>query len=164
MLSPSLFKESRTGVRIRSHNSATTMDRMLPQGGSTSSYNIFHSRKIRDTGNSPDVFRCDKRLVMYRLQTPIVIDRIFRDPLCGAAGIRERVLFIGTQCSNLYTSVDTPDKGRVGGGVVFVISCKYVLGQPQVSRPTSFRLPAPASVLWLSHFASCLTNLRRTSP
>ena len=27
---------------------------------------------------------------------------------------RERELFIGTQCSNLYTSVDTPAKGRVG--------------------------------------------------
>ena len=46
--------------------------------------------------------------------------------------IMGRVLFIGTQCSNLYTSVDTPAKGRVGGDV-FVISCKYVLGQPQVS-------------------------------
>ena len=45
---------------------------------------------------------------------------------------RERVLFIGTQCSNLYISVDTPAKGRACGGV-FVISCKYVLGQPQVS-------------------------------
>ena len=46
---------------------------------------------------------------------------------------RERELFIGTQCSNLYTLVDTPAKGRVGGGGVFVITCKYVLGQPQVS-------------------------------
>ena len=27
--------------------------------------------------------------------------------------VRERELFIGTQCSNLYTLVDTPAKGRV---------------------------------------------------
>jgi hypothetical protein len=27
---------------------------------------------------------------------------------------RERVLFIGTQFSNLYTAVDTPARGRVG--------------------------------------------------
>ena len=47
--------------------------------------------------------------------------------------LRECVLFIGTQCSNLYTSVDTPAKGRVGGGGLFVITCKYVLGPPQVS-------------------------------
>jgi hypothetical protein len=30
---------------------------------------------------------------------------------------RESVLFIGTQFSNLYTAVDTPARGRVGGGV-----------------------------------------------
>ena len=28
--------------------------------------------------------------------------------------LRESVLFIGTQFSNLYTAVDTPAKGRVG--------------------------------------------------
>ena len=31
-------------------------------------------------------------------------------------GHRERELFIGTQCSNLYTSVDTLAKGRAGVG------------------------------------------------
>ena len=29
----------------------------------------------------------------------------------------ENVLFIGTRFSNLHTSVDTPARGRVGGGV-----------------------------------------------
>jgi hypothetical protein len=45
--------------------------------------------------------------------------------------VRERVLFIGTQFSNLYTAVDTPAKGRVTVCVVFVclvFACKYVLG------------------------------------
>jgi hypothetical protein len=32
--------------------------------------------------------------------------------------LRESVLFIGTQFSNLYTAVDTPAKGRVGQEVV----------------------------------------------
>jgi hypothetical protein len=31
----------------------------------------------------------------------------------SSVGHRESVLFIGTQCSNLYTSVDTPARGRV---------------------------------------------------
>jgi len=34
------------------------------------------------------------------------------------SGKRERVLFIGTQFSNLYTAVDTPARGRVGALVV----------------------------------------------
>jgi len=45
--------------------------------------------------------------------------------------LRERVLFIGTQFSNLYTAVDTPARGCVC--VVFV--CKYVLGHSRVSQP-----------------------------
>jgi hypothetical protein len=53
-------------------------------------------------------------------------------------GQRERVLFIGTQCSNLYTAVDTPARGRVGVCVVFV--CKYVLGHSRVSQPLNLRL------------------------
>jgi hypothetical protein len=36
------------------------------------------------------------------------------DPAADLTGKRERVLFIGTQFSNLYTAVDTPAKGRVG--------------------------------------------------
>ena len=51
---------------------------------------------------------------------------------------RERVLFIGTQFSNLYTAVDTPARGRVGLCVVFV--CKYVLGHSRVSQPLNLRL------------------------
>ena len=35
-------------------------------------------------------------------------------PHSVSKGTRERELFIGSQCSNLYTSVDTPAKGRVG--------------------------------------------------
>jgi hypothetical protein len=50
----------------------------------------------------------------------------------------ERVLFIGTQFSNLYTAVDTPARGRVGVCVVFV--CKYVLGHSRVSQPLNLRL------------------------
>jgi hypothetical protein len=53
---------------------------------------------------------------------------------------RERVLFIGTQFSNLYTAVDTPAKGRVGLCVVFVclvFACKYELGHSRVSQPPS---------------------------
>jgi hypothetical protein len=47
---------------------------------------------------------------------------------------RERVLFIGTQFSNLYTAVDTPARGRVGVCVVFVCwdlcvsMCSDILG------------------------------------
>jgi hypothetical protein len=52
--------------------------------------------------------------------------------------VRERVLFIGTQFSNLYTAVDTPARGRVGVCVVFV--CKYVLGHSRVSQPLNLRL------------------------
>jgi hypothetical protein len=57
---------------------------------------------------------------------------------------QERVLFIGTQFSNLYTAVDTPVRGRVGVCVVFV--CKYVLGHSRVSQPLNLRL----CLLW--HF------------
>jgi hypothetical protein len=51
---------------------------------------------------------------------------------------RERVLFIGTQFSNLYTAVDTPARGRVVVCLVFV--CKYVLGRSRVSQPLNLRL------------------------
>ena len=48
--------------------------------------------------------------------------------------MRESVLFIGTQFSNLYTAVDTPARGRVVVCLVFVclvlvclvFVCKYV--------------------------------------
>jgi hypothetical protein len=56
---------------------------------------------------------------------------------------RERVLFIGTQFSNLYTAVDTPARGRVGVCVVFVclvFVCMYVLGHSWVSQPLNLRL------------------------
>ena len=52
--------------------------------------------------------------------------------------LRERVLFIGTQFSNLYTSVDTSVRGRVGVCVVFV--CKYVPRHSRVSQPLNLRL------------------------
>jgi len=38
--------------------------------------------------------------------------------VCHSNEDRESVLFIGTQFSNLYTSVDTPARGRVGFTVV----------------------------------------------
>jgi len=56
---------------------------------------------------------------------------------------RERVLFIGTQFSNLYTTVDTPARGRVCVCVVFVClvsACKYVLGHSRVSQPLNLLL------------------------
>ena len=49
---------------------------------------------------------------------------------------RERVLFIGTQCSNLYTSVDTPAKGRVG---VTYTSASAQLHKDCRPRPTGLR-------------------------
>ncbi len=61
----------------------------------------------------------------------------------SCAGTRDSVLFIGTQFSNLYTSVDTPARGRMGVCVVFVclvFACKYVLGHSRVSQPLSLRL------------------------
>jgi hypothetical protein len=51
---------------------------------------------------------------------------------------KERVLFIGTQFSNLYTAVDTPARGRVVVCLVFVF--KYVLGHSRVSQPLNLRL------------------------
>ena len=56
---------------------------------------------------------------------------------------RERVLFIGSQFSNLYTAVDTPAMGRVVVCLVFVclvFVCKYVLGHSRVSQPLNLRL------------------------
>ena len=56
---------------------------------------------------------------------------------------RERVLFIGTQFSNLYTAVDTPAMGRVVVCLVFVYLvcvCKHVLGHSRVSQPLNLRL------------------------
>ncbi len=43
--------------------------------------------------------------------------------LVKAIGLRERVLFIGTRFSNLYTAVDTPARGRVGSRISFRIKC-----------------------------------------
>jgi hypothetical protein len=40
------------------------------------------------------------------------------------AWLRERVLFIGTQFSNLYTAVDTPARGRVGS---FEVNLKCIV-------------------------------------
>ena len=45
------------------------------------------------------------------------------------------MLFIGTQFSNLYTSVYPPTKGRVVVCLVFVIACKYARRLSQVSQP-----------------------------
>jgi hypothetical protein len=42
-----------------------------------------------------------------------VVDRAGEGRAYGNLCIRERVLFIGTQFSNLYTAVDTPAMGRV---------------------------------------------------
>ena len=38
-----------------------------------------------------------------------------------AEAVRERVLFIGTQFSNLYTAVDTPVRGRVDDKSVILV-------------------------------------------
>ena len=64
-------------------------------------------------------------------------------PNRGTPCMCERVLFIGTQFSNLYTAVDTPARGRVCVCVVFVclgFACKYVLGHSRVSQPLNLRL------------------------
>ena len=50
----------------------------------------------------------------------------------------ERVLFIGTQFSNLYTTVDTPARGCVVVCLVFV--CQYVLGHSRDSQPLNLWL------------------------
>jgi hypothetical protein len=39
------------------------------------------------------------------------------------SGERVCVLFIGTQFSNLYTAVDTPARGRVGGYSALLVGC-----------------------------------------
>jgi hypothetical protein len=56
---------------------------------------------------------------------------------------KNKVLFIGTQFSNLYTAVDTPARGRVGVCVVFV--CKYVLGHSR-EQPQEQLCRKPSSV------------------
>ena len=43
---------------------------------------------------------------------------MYKDMYQEHMSLRERELFIGTQCSDLYTSVDTPAKGRVGACVL----------------------------------------------
>ena len=54
---------------------------------------------------------------------------------------RERVLFIGTRFSNLYTAVDTPaGAARCCAWCVCVFVCKCVLGSPRASQPLNIRL------------------------
>ena len=79
-------------------------------------------------------------------------------------GQRESLLFIGTQFSNLYTSVHTPTRGRVVVCLVFVIASKYALGHSQVSQPLNSWLIMPPPTLWLFHFALCLSDLQQTPP
>ena len=69
---------------------------------------------------------------------PILAKAVRTVYLRNAVTFQERVLFIGTQFSNLYTAVDTPARDRVGVCVVFV--CKYVLGHSRVSQPLNLRL------------------------
>jgi hypothetical protein len=66
-----------------------------------------------------------------------VLQEHVQDYTLAALAKRERVLFIGTQFSNLYTLVDTSARGRVGVCVVCV--CKYVLGRSRVSQPLNLR-------------------------
>jgi hypothetical protein len=64
-------------------------------------------------------------------------------PSAESSEPRERVLFTGTQFSNLYTAVDTLAMGRVVVCLVFVclvFVCKYVLGHSRVSQPLNLRL------------------------
>jgi hypothetical protein len=72
---------------------------------------------------------------------------------------RERVLFIGTPFSNLYTLVHTSAIGRVVVCLVFVIACKYALGHSEFSQSLNLLLIMPPLTLYLSHFASCLPSL-----
>jgi hypothetical protein len=61
----------------------------------------------------------------------------------AGSDVRESMLFIGTQFSNLYTAVDTPARVRVVVCMVFVCLvcvCKYVLGHSRVSQPLNLRL------------------------
>ena len=86
-----------------------------------------------------------------------------RDCVC----VRECVLFIGTQFSNLYSAVDTSARGRVVVCLVFVclvIVCKYVLGHFRVSQPLSEPPVMPPPAPWLFHFALCLPDLPQTPP
>ena len=78
------------------------------------------------------------------------------------AAERERVLFIGTPFSNLYTLVYAPAIGRVVVCLVFVIACKYALGHSEVSQPLNLLLIMPPLTLWFFHFASCLPSLQQT--
>jgi hypothetical protein len=64
-------------------------------------------------------------------------------PMLSALRGTERVLFIGTQFSNLYTSVYPPTRGRVVVCSVFVIACKYEFGNSQVSQPLNLQLIMP---------------------
>jgi len=75
---------------------------------------------------------------------------------------RERVLFIGTPFSNLYTLVHAPAIGRVVVCLVFVIACKYALGHSEFSQSLNLLLIMPPPTLWRSHFASCLPSLQQT--
>ncbi len=49
----------------------------------------------------------------------------------------ERVLFIGTQFSNLYTAVDTPASGRVIQAPVGAVRCGAVWGEAERSGATA---------------------------
>jgi len=50
---------------------------------------------------------------------------------------REKVLFIGTQFSNLYTAVDTPARGRVAN------ECMAAYNRPQTAMYASFYASFP---------------------
>jgi hypothetical protein len=50
-------------------------------------------------------------LALRRYPPPICLKSCHEAPF---SYVRESVLFIGTQFSNLYTAVDTPTRGRVG--------------------------------------------------
>jgi hypothetical protein len=84
-------------------------------------------------------------------------------------GQRESLLFIGTQFSNLYTSVHTPTRGRVVVCLVFVIASKYALGHSQVSeaQPPNLRLIMPPPTLGLTRVRNTLEtyqeHIRNTS-
>ena len=94
---------------------------------------------------------------------PILAKAVRTVYLRNAVTFQERVLFIGTQFSNLYTAVDMPARGRVGVCVVFV--CKYVLGHSRVSQPLNLRLCLlrPFGFLTLPHASPTYRRRRLNS-
>ena len=57
------------------------------------------------------IWKCETSLQVRMLLFPLIFHLLHRVEMRSV--VRESVLFIGTQFSNLYTAVDTPARGRV---------------------------------------------------